>query len=144
MPHFPSMSSMSTRMLDQSPAYAQNDYLAGPQRDSSKLRTPHYPHFPAKLPDESHISDSHDQMLPFKCPQCGKGYQTHTGLMHHVQAHKGKTFMCPVCDTKFTQKFTIKKHLRTIHNSAQCVTCQVVFKIGQDFDHHVINCNGQN
>lgn len=140
--NFPSVSSM-VNMLPLTPAATLGHYPP-----TVHLRSLQCPHCPEQLVDEvslkCHIGECHDCLLPFKCSQCGKGYQTHTGLMHHVQAHKGKTFMCPVCDTKFTQKFTIKKHLRAIHSSAQCVTCSAVFKIGKDFDHHVINCKSQN
>ncbi|XP_005104483.1 myoneurin isoform X3 [Aplysia californica] len=87
-----------------------------------------------------HISSHHGEQMPFSCSICGKGYWTQSGVKHHLRSHKGKQFMCPVCDTKFTQKFSIKTHLRTVHKSAQCVTCSSVFLLGDDYNSHVINC----
>ncbi|CAG5125996.1 unnamed protein product [Candidula unifasciata] len=86
----------------------------------------------AVLMDENylrcHISRFHGDQMPFSCTQCGRGYITARGLSHHLQSHKGKTFMCPVCDAKFTQKFTIKRHLRVVHRSARCQTCFAILK----------------
>lgn len=85
----------------------------------------------------SHITSNH---FSVSCKLCGKGYQTPRGLAHHMQSHKGKTFMCPVCDAKFTHKFSIKSHLRTVHKSARCVACYAVFKLGNEYDQHVLYC----
>lgn len=87
-----------------------------------------------------HISRFHGDKMPFSCTQCGRGYFSARGLSHHLQSHKGKTFMCPVCDAKFTQKFTIKRHLRLVHRSAQCQTCFAILKVGPEFDQHVLYC----
>ncbi|XP_059151177.1 myoneurin-like isoform X13 [Physella acuta] len=89
---------------------------------------------------KSHLSQAHGHQLPFICSLCGRGYHTQMGLNHHMQAHKGKTFSCPVCDSKFTQKFTIKKHLKNVHHSAQCNNCSLVFKIGPSYNQHILSC----
>ncbi|CAL1530103.1 unnamed protein product [Lymnaea stagnalis] len=86
-----------------------------------------------------HMSEKHGDTMPFKCSLCGKGYQSQMGLSHHMQAHKGKTFMCPICDSKFTQKFTIKKHLRNIHMSMQCTSCSLILKLSE-YNQHVLTC----
>lgn len=89
---------------------------------------------------KEHIFKYHPNSAPLSCTLCGRGYQTPRGLAHHMQSHKGKTFMCPVCSVKFTQKFSIKAHLRAVHKLAKCMNCSSVLKIGHEFDQHVLNC----
>ena len=87
-----------------------------------------------------HIQSTHNNQMPMVCPYCGKGFMSQSGLNLHIQNHEGKSFMCPICDAKFTQKGTIKGHLRRIHGSAQCPTCQSVFKVGPDYNQHILKC----
>ena len=75
----------------------------------------------------------------FECSKCGKMYQTQTGLNLHFASHEGKTFMCAICDAKFTQKGTMKRHLRSIHNSVQCPSCHTVMKI-EHYNQHILSC----
>ncbi|XP_005104488.1 zinc finger protein 236 isoform X10 [Aplysia californica] len=90
---------------------------------------------------KAHVSSCHESEMPFKCSHCGKGYWTPTGLSLHVQTHEGKSFMCPICDAKFTQKGTMKNHMRTKHVSAQCPNCLCVLKLGQEYNQHILSCN---
>lgn len=96
--------------------------------DSSALRT--------------HMAQFHKEKMPYSCNLCGKGYLSTSGLSRHMQSHKGKTFMCPICDSKFTQKFTVKSHLRTVHGLDQCLNCSAVLKLGLEFNQHAQNCDG--
>ncbi|KAK0070102.1 zinc finger protein 358 [Biomphalaria pfeifferi] len=99
---------------------------------------------PEVLPDlaalKAHLSHFHGASMPFTCSVCGKGYASSSGLKHHMHLHEGKTFMCPVCDSKFTQKSTMKTHLKGIHMSSQCPQCFQVLKIGPEYDSHMLNC----
>nr|KAI8769351.1 zinc finger protein Xfin-like [Biomphalaria glabrata] len=116
--------------------------LSKSQNISTDVSCPHcFDNFASPTYLNKHIFKYHaDNTAPLICSLCRKGYQTARGLAHHMQSHKGKTFMCPVCDAKFTHKFSIKTHLRQVHFSARCVACSGVYKIGPDFDHHVISC----
>ncbi|KAK0070104.1 zinc finger protein Xfin [Biomphalaria pfeifferi] len=115
--------------------------LSKSQNISTDVSCPHcFDNFASPTYLNKHIFKYHaDNTAPLICSLCRKGYQTARGLAHHMQSHKGKTFMCPVCDAKFTHKFSIKTHLRQVHFSARCVACSGVYKIGPDFDHHVIS-----
>lgn len=79
--------------------------------------------------------------LPFTCEICQKGYATKAGLALHTQTHQGKSYMCPVCDAKFTQRGTMKRHLKSIHLCLQCPTCEGVFQCGPSFQKHVLECH---
>ncbi|GFN92124.1 Zinc finger y-chromosomal protein [Plakobranchus ocellatus] len=89
---------------------------------------------------KAHMFHFHGQTMPYICTICGKGYQSSTGLGHHKRLHEGKSFMCPVCDSKFTQMAAMKTHLKKLHDSLQCPHCMVVFKRGAEFDQHVLLC----
>ena len=77
----------------------------------------------------------------YACSFCDKTYLTLQSLKRHMMIHEGRLFQCPVCDAKFTQKVSVKAHLRNVHKSAQCTTCQRVFLIGDDFNKHVLQCS---
>lgn len=89
---------------------------------------------------KTHISQEHGNAMPYPCSLCGKGYLSQMGLNHHMQRHKGQTFSCPVCDSKFTQKYSVIKHLKNVHMSSRCNTCSLVFKIGPEFNQHILFC----
>ena len=88
---------------------------------------------------KTHMALKHGQELPYVCNICNKGYVSMSGLNHHLRAHKGKQFSCPICDTRFIHRFHIKSHLRTAHKSAQCVTCSGIFLI-EDYNSHLLQC----
>ncbi|XP_059155930.1 zinc finger protein Gfi-1-like isoform X8 [Physella acuta] len=105
---------------------------------------PHCFFCPEILPDKAalkaHMSQFHGHSMPFTCTLCGKGYASLSGLNHHMRLHEGKAYLCPVCDSKFTQKSTMKTHLKGIHMSSQCPECSAILKIGPEYDIHVLNC----
>lgn len=88
----------------------------------------------------SHFSKVHGYLMPFSCTLCGKGYQTAMGLRYHMQAHQGQIFACPICQCKLTRKFSVKTHLRKVHNSVECLSCSGIFAQGADYNSHVLNC----
>lgn len=92
---------------------------------------------------KAHISKMHGSSMPFVCTLCGRGYQSQAGLSNHMDVHQGKTVLCPVCDNKFSRKFTLKRHLKFVHMSGQCPTCSLVLKLGPDFNDHVLYCGAQ-
>lgn len=90
---------------------------------------------------KSHMSLFHGQEMPFPCTLCGKGYASESGLSLHMQVHEGKTFVCPICDSRFTQNSTMKRHMRTLHKTTQCFTCKGMFKLGMEYEQHVLHCS---
>ena len=78
-------------------------------------------------------------LLPFPCHLCNKRYQTSTGLNLHIQAHKGKSFVCCYCDARFPYKCSLKRHLAKVHKAAQCPNCQLTFSLSE-FNHHLLHC----
>ena len=89
---------------------------------------------------QQHMVAVHARPMPYMCSQCGRCYGSNTGLKHHTRLHDGKVYVCPVCDVSFSQTSSMKRHLKTAHSSKQCVTCQGIFKIGEDYNTHVLNC----
>ncbi|CAL1530106.1 unnamed protein product [Lymnaea stagnalis] len=77
---------------------------------------------------------------PYSCAICGKGFLSSTGFNLHMQAHKGRQFMCNICDSRFNQKVHLKTHLKKIHKLAQCMLCCHVFGIGDEYNQHLMNC----
>lgn len=88
----------------------------------------------------AHIRHQHQQSMPYSCTLCGKAYSTSTGLKHHMEVHEGKTFLCPICDAKFTRKGTIKTHMKSVHKLSQCSTCGEILRIGEAYNQHVLRC----
>ncbi|XP_005104490.1 zinc finger and BTB domain-containing protein 49 isoform X11 [Aplysia californica] len=111
----------------------------GSCQEKGGLTCPHCPFFDG-FNLRAHMSKYHSQSLPFSCSICGKGYFTSPGLNRHMITHQGKQFVCPVCDAKFTQKSSVKNHLKTIHNSSQCPTCSMILMNGDSYNKHLIHC----
>ncbi|XP_059151178.1 zinc finger and BTB domain-containing protein 17-like isoform X14 [Physella acuta] len=78
--------------------------------------------------------------LPFVCSICGKGYHTSMGLLYHMHAHEGRSYPCPVCSSRLSQKSSVRTHLKKVHEVAQCITCSGIFKLGQEYNQHVLHC----
>lgn len=89
---------------------------------------------------EASVSSYNENERPFTCQLCGKGFFTQTGLNLHVQAHGGRQFSCPICDSKFKQKGHLKTHLQRIHKLAQCQSCLATFPLGMEFNQHILTC----
>lgn len=125
-------------------SHKRNQVLCGIRRNSAPHPCHQCPNCSEILPDESsltyHISNCQRQAGTYGCFLCSKTYSTPTGLKHHMEVHEGKTFMCPICDSKFTRKGTVKTHMRAVHSSAQCVNCAAILRLGEEFNQHVIRC----
>ncbi|XP_005104493.1 myoneurin isoform X17 [Aplysia californica] len=88
---------------------------------------------------KSHISELHGHEMPYTCALCGKGYMSSSGFNLHMQVHEGKTYVCPICDCKLAQKSTIRRHIRVVHKSSQCLSCGEIFRL-EEYDQHVQRC----
>ena len=72
-----------------------------------------------------HMSEVHGAIMPFTCQLCGRGYLTSAGLHYHKEMHKGKTYPCPLCESKFTQRSSLNRHMQNFHRTQE--------EAGQDF-----------
>ena len=52
-------------------------------------------------------------------------------------------FQCYVCDVTFKHKNNIKRHLSNVHGLKQCQYCQALIKIGDEYNLHVLRCDGR-
>ncbi|XP_012941397.1 zinc finger protein 236 isoform X16 [Aplysia californica] len=98
------------------------------------------PYCPKKLLQgllKQHVSRDHGDRMPFTCRLCGKGFLSHSGRSHHLKAHEGRKFSCPICDSKFKQKAHMRTHLKGIHKVAQCPKCLDIFPLGLQFNEHL-------
>ena len=88
---------------------------------------------------QAHMANFHEKYMPYVCSLCGKCYGSLRGLQHHISAHDGKVYACPVCDSTFSQSGTMFRHIKIVHNSRQCGICKGIFKLN-DFNRHVLHC----
>lgn len=131
-------------------ALAESDYFRGSSsfshiepRDErlTQQQTSHLPDIiNARNYMKAQLSQFHDRITPYTCSLCGKSYVSHSGLSRHMLLHEGKTYMCPICDSKFTQKSSMKTHLKGIHKSSQCSHCSAILMLGREFNEHVLHC----
>ena len=89
---------------------------------------------------QEHMAEVHQKHKPYMCSLCGKCYAGHSGLSLHLQAHDGKSYVCPICNSKFSQNSTMKRHLKCMHNTNQCSVCKGIFKLGPEYNQHVLHC----
>lgn len=104
-----------------------------------------YEILPSRILYQKHMNNYHREAFtfPFNCTMCQKGFFSQTGLRHHLEAHKGKQFVCVVCDARFNHKHHLKRHLEGVHSLKECRCCLKTFPAGVEFNCHVLNC-GQN
>ncbi|EFN62906.1 hypothetical protein EAG_16178, partial [Camponotus floridanus] len=48
------------------------------------------------------------------CDVCGRTYNRGDSLAHHRSIHRGDT-ICPICQTVFTRKYTMRCHMVNVH-----------------------------
>ena len=77
-----------------------------------------------------------------KCDECGRNYLHSSSLMRHKLTHRGggKHYMCPICDSKFTQKSSMKTHMRNVHQSLLCPVCAQCVPVDNPYIHHSDGC----
>ena len=50
------------------------------------------------------------------CDVCGRTYNRGDSLAHHRSIHRGDT-VCPICQSVFTRKYTMRCHMLNIHGA---------------------------
>lgn len=82
---------------------------------------------------------SHEQLKPFKCPECGVMLSAEWILKRHRETkHSGiKPFVCFQCNVSFTSKDHLHRHLNTRkHVPFVCEECNKVFQRITAFQNH--------
>ena len=77
----------------------------------------------------------------FVCRICFKEYRYKRGLSQHMQKHAGRRFPCPICDTKFTEKGTLKRHLIGFHALLQCSACSETYRESEAGAHRCLDAH---
>ena len=88
-----------------------------------------------------------DKLAPIVCSQCRKEFNslgelsTHWRVKHRQdgQSHRGKIFLCPVCEMSFVAAHTYKLHYR-VHSGARphaCSMCSRTFRIYKGLKDHM-------
>ena len=91
----------------------------------------------------------------FKCPTCGKCFQSNYYLVRHHkrlgscelilrQQRQNYNVACPMCDFKTTSKVNLRSHLIRHTDKNQCKVCKHTFLRQRDLLTHLkspVNCN---
>lgn len=91
----------------------------------SKIQCPMCPKsFNLRCHFTQHMNIVHSENRNFKCPICGKKYQTQELLEQHIEKHSGeKPFKCTQCDKSYNNKIDLKRHAKT-HDEVLDHICQ--------------------
>uniref|UniRef100_A0A6V7M6C6 C2H2-type domain-containing protein n=1 Tax=Bracon brevicornis TaxID=1563983 RepID=A0A6V7M6C6_9HYME len=78
---------------------------------------PAYPVMPLMKNLASIIMAKQRINFPYRCEQCGKGYQHRATLVRHTRHECGKEpqFKCPYCAHRTKQRGNLYQHIRTNH-----------------------------
>lgn len=110
-----------------------------------------YISLPSGVAYQQHFIEVHSQEIagssmtdvePFICGICQKGFVTKERLRQHSSVHSSSYVSCFVCDAKFKHKKNIKRHIESAHNLKTCTYCLALFTIGDEFNSHILYCNG--
>ncbi|XP_052083817.1 zinc finger protein 665-like isoform X2 [Mytilus californianus] len=80
---------------------------------------------------ETHISEKHSDINPFKCTICGRGYKSKNGVRNHyvaVHADSSARFWCELCNRAFGTNNNYKTHMRSHKERKHCFMCKQEFE----------------
>lgn len=72
----------------------------------------------------------HTGDLPFKCPECEKGFPDKGSLNHHIKTHKPLTDgpLCETCGQMCQNQADLKRHIRSSHTRERPFNCRICDK----------------
>ena len=99
-------------------------------------------HFDSRTQFQGHVNMLHReaQLLPFVCSYCQKGFFSKVGVTQHELSHKGYVFPCSQCNSQFTFKRNLRRHMETIHNLKECRYCGEWIE-SENIGGHVLECS---
>ena len=63
-----------------------------------------------------HVHKMHKKLTTYRCETCGKNFFVSSVYHDHVAAHTGvKRYTCSICEMRFTNKCTLKRHVVRVH-----------------------------
>lgn len=79
-----------------------------------------------------HIRAVHFSEKPHKCDDCGEMFAVKSNMLEHQKCvHNGDAakaaskFPCPNCDKKFTRRYNLDVHVKTVHEQKKLYVCKL-------------------
>ena len=90
----------------------------------------------------SNINSVHEDLKPYQCNQCEKGFSRSSDLNRHRNSvHKGmKSHNCDFCGKSFSRLETFNRHIRSIHEGQMynCDFCVKSFSRAETLKKHIL------
>ena len=80
---------------------------------------------------------SHTKELPYSCQVCEKRFAENSTLRKHAATHGERNFRCNVCSKAFVRKDYLAKHLLTHQQTYKCSQCGFVCHNRTDIEVHI-------
>ena len=80
---------------------------------------------------------SHTKELPYSCQVCEKRFAENSTLRKHAATHGERNFRCNVCSKAFVRKDYLAKHLLTHQQTYKCSQCGFVCHSRPDIELHI-------
>ena len=80
---------------------------------------------------------SHTKELPYACHVCEKRFAENSTLRKHEATHGERNFRCDVCSKAFVRKDYLAKHMLTHQQTYKCSQCDFVCHNRSDIEGHI-------
>ena len=80
---------------------------------------------------------SHTKELPYTCQVCDKRFAENSTLRKHEATHGERNFRCNVCSKAFVRKDYLAKHMLTHQQTFKCSQCGFVCHNRSDIESHI-------